>query len=110
MNFELWVDNIKILEPSFKMNSIENHEDLVIIEVERLSIEEKYVLLNSLNKSYEVYLDKNILDDLKLYWYVGFSFADEGDVFIIKIKVIKAFERDKIKQRIITLRKRYLFN
>lgn len=110
MSFELWVDNVKILEvlePDFKMNLIEDHEDLVIVEVERLSIEEKCALLNSLNKSYEVYLDKDILDELKSYSYVGISFVD--DVSIMKIKVIKAVERDKSKQRIATLRKRYLF-
>ncbi|EEA3037360.1 hypothetical protein GNY42_26335 [Salmonella enterica subsp. diarizonae] len=45
MNLELWVDHVKILEPDFKINQIENHEDLVVVEIERLSIEKKSVFL-----------------------------------------------------------------
>lgn len=110
MNLELWVDHVKILEPDFKINQIENHEDLVIVEIERLSIEEKCGIFNFINKGYEVYFDKNILDELKSFGYVGFSYSDEDDIFIMKVKVIKAVERDNLKQRIEKPRKRYVCN
>lgn len=45
MNLELWVEHVKILEPDLKINQIENHEDLVVVEIERLSIEKKSVFL-----------------------------------------------------------------
>ncbi|ECE0111572.1 hypothetical protein QF51_25815 [Salmonella enterica subsp. diarizonae] len=70
----------------------------------------KKVCFYSINRSYEVYFDKNILDELKSYGYVGFSFSDEEDIFIMKIKDIKAVESDKLKQRIETSRKRYVCN
>lgn len=67
-------------------------------------------VFSSINKSHEVYFDKNILDELKLYGYVGFSFSDEEDIFIMKIKNIKAVESDKLKQRIEASRKIYVCN
>ncbi|EGR6194416.1 hypothetical protein M8D54_004957 [Salmonella enterica] len=99
MKFELWVDNEKILEPDFRMSAIKDHEDLIVIEVEGLSVEDKYLLFNSFKKDYELYLEKEVLDELNSYCYVGFSFADEDEVLNKGIiKFIKVDESDKLKQ------------
>lgn len=111
MKFELWVDNEKILEPDFRMSVIKDHEDLIVIEVEGLSVEDKCVLFNSFKDNYEVYLEKEALDELKSYCYIGFYFEDEDDVLNKGIiKFIKVDKNDKLKQRIKKPRKRYLYN
>lgn len=108
MNFELWVDNVKILEPDFNMRVIKNHEDLIIVEVEGGSVEEKCAIFNSFQKDHEVYFDKHILDELKSYSYVGFSFSDEDKVLNKGIiKFMKVDENDNLKEKTTTKRKRF---